>query len=348
MDGIDAALIETDGEGYVKHIGFQTVHHDNALRDQLRACLNNPTRNYEVERDFTRANVPVIQRLLDAYNLQPSDIDVIGFHGQTTHHDPDQGMTLQLGDGQLLADETGINVIYDFRSADMAAGGQGAPFLPVYHRALALRDNLPLPIAIVNIGGVSNVTWISDDTMIAFDTGPGNAMIDDWMKTRANADYDDQGQTAALGVPNQDLINQFMTTPYFDLPYPKSLDRNDFNDVNVSHLSLEDGAATLTAMTANAIAYGLNQCPAVPDIIYVTGGGRHNKTMMAMISCLIGKDIQSVDALNWNGDAMEAEGFAYMAVRNLLNKPVSFPTTTGCAMPTIGGVITHPKKTKAA
>lgn len=350
MDGIDVALIETDGQKHVKRVGFHSVPYAPALRDKIRSCLNNPTRNRDVERELTLAHVPLIQDLLGDHNLTASDIDVIGFHGQTTHHDPDNGITLQLGDGQLLANETGIDVVYDFRSADMKAGGQGAPFLPVYHRALAWRDALDFPIAIINIGGVSNITWISDDTMIAFDSGPGNAMIDDWMKSKTGADFDDQGQTAAKGTASQNHVDQFMTHAYFTLPYPKSLDRNDFNDVGVSALSIEDGAATLTAMTATAIAHELARCPSIPDHIYITGGGRHNTTLLNMISSLVKKDVQSVDTLNWNGDSMESEGFAYMAVRTLNNLPISFTTTTGCAQDTVGGihVTTNPSKQDAA
>lgn len=338
MDGIDAAMIETDGYNHTKSIGFMSVDHDPNLREKLKSQLNMIDFNRDIEREFTLAQIRVIQDLLNDTGFQSGDIDVIGFHGQSVHHDPDKAITVQMGDGQLLTNETDIDVVYDFRSNDMKHGGQGAPLMPIYHRVLTQSANINLPIAIVNIGGVGNITWISDDDMIAFDTGPGNAMIDDWMMTNTGNTYDAYGQMAGMGKIYQTRIDQFLAHDYFQKPYPKSLDRNDFERYSVYGLSVEDGVATLTSMTAQSIALGISQCPKSPKAIYVTGGGRHNEYMMNQIETLTGVKTKSTDALGWNGDAMEAEGFAYMAVRSLLGEPISYPNTTGCDKQVTGGV----------
>lgn len=349
MDGIDAAVIDTDGHGYVRDVAFATTPYDDDFRAAMRACLNKPERDeicLRVEQDLTIRHVEAVLKLINQFNLNKQDIDIIGFHGQTIHHDPDNGLTVQLGDGALLAQETGIDVVFDLRSADMENGGQGAPLLPVYHRALALQSDVDLPVAIVNIGGVGNITWIgTDGEMVAFDTGPGNAMIDDWVKKHMGESYDANGRLAAQGVVNEGIIDRFLSLPYFSKKYPKSLDRNDFNKLNIKSLSVENGAATLTEMTVQSVALAVTQCPQKPTAIYVTGGGRHNDFMMKRLYDVSGIAVHSVDELGWRGDAMEAEGFAYMAVRRLLNEPISFPTTTGCSAPTVGGqyVITKDK-----
>lgn len=351
MDGIDAALIETDGYGYVGRVGFETQDYEPAFRQRMKDCLNKTDRDDQclgVEDELTRQHIPIIRRLIKKFNLTEKDIDIIGFHGQTIHHDPDRGLTVQLGDGDMLAVETGIDVVYDLRAADMKNGGQGAPFLPVYHRALAMRSGLDCPVVIANIGGVSNITWIAaDGDMVAFDTGPGNAMIDDWMQKQAGKKYDENGAAAAQGKIDGDMINAFLSLEYLLRKYPKSLDRNDFNQFNVDGMTVADGAATLTEMTVQAIAAGIRLCPQPPKAVYVTGGGRRNHYMMRRLREVAGCSVESVDVLGWSGDSMEAEGFAYMAVRRLLGEPVSFPGTTGCRAPTVGGVLI-PVKAKAA
>jgi len=347
MDGIDAAMIETDGYNYTKPIGFVSVDHNPAMREELKSQLNSEIFDKSVERDFTMAQIPAINELLVETKLNPSDIDVIGFHGQTTHHDPDNGVTVQMGDGQLLASEMGIDVVYDFRKNDMKYGGQGAPLLPVYHRALLQNSELSLPVVILNLGGVGNITYIDNDDMIAFDTGPANALIDDWIQKNTNKKYDDNGKIASKGRVDQDIIDEFLSLSYFLKKYPKSLDRNDFSGLSVGGLSLEDGATTLTEMTVQSVAKGVDLCPRRPNEIYVTGGGRHNDFMMSRLSCVVDCPIKFVDGLGKNGDAMEAEGFAYMAVRSLLGELISYTNTTGCAFPVSGGVHVTSKK-KAA
>lgn len=341
MDGMDAALIETDGYHHIKRIGFETQEYTPEFRKRLKSCLNKPTKDEEclaIEKELTLQHVPLINKSIKNFNFDQEAIDIIGFHGQTTHHDPDISLTVQLGDGALLAQEIGVDVVYDLRSADMRNGGQGAPFLPVYHRALAMQAALDFPVTVANIGGVGNITWIDEDgDMVAFDTGPGNAMIDDWVQVMTDKRYDAKGEIARSGKVDTDKISEFMSLDYFSKNAPKSLDRNDFNVINVNGFSLEDGAATLTEMTVQSIAAGIKICPKPPKSIYVTGGGRHNDYMMERLSVVCGLPVHSVDVLGWNGDSMEAEGFAYMAVRRLLNEPISFPGTTGCKTPTVGG-----------
>jgi anhydro-N-acetylmuramic acid kinase len=339
MDGIDAAMIETDGDGFIKPLGFVSIAHNEQLRERLKSQLNKIDFDKNIECDFTLAQLPAINNLLSQTGLTASDIDYIGFHGQTIHHDPDNGITVQMGDGQLLADKTDIDVVYDFRSNDMTHGGQGAPLLPVYHRALVSNGDMNLPIVILNLGGVGNITWISNDDMVAFDTGPANAMIDDWIKSHTGQNFDEDGKIASNGVIDVKTLNEFLALPYFKKPYPKSLDRNDFQNVSIDGLNLEDGAATLTAMTVQSIAKGIDLCPQKPTAIYVTGGGRNNSFIMSEINRITNILTHSVDDLGWDGDAMEAEGFAYMAVRPTLGKPISFPKTTGCAQPAIGGIL---------
>lgn len=351
MDGIDIALIETDGHAHIKRLGFLSNSHEPDLRDRLRQYLNQSARTPEtkaVERDFTLVHAPLIQQLINQLDLSNEDIDIIGFHGQTIHHDPDRKITLQLGDGALLADETGINVVYDMRQADVQAGGQGAPLLPIYHRALTMNADLKHPVAIINIGGVGNITWIRGDDMVAFDTGPGNAMIDDWIQTHTDQTYDKNGEIAAQGQVDEAALNEFLSLPYFLKKYPKSLDRNDFIAKNINGLSIYDGAATLTEMTVQSIALAVSQCPEKPTALYITGGGRYNGFMMKRLNDVTALPVHSIDSLGWDGDSMEAEGFAYMAVRSLLGEPYSFPTTTGCPTPTVGGVLAKSSKSKKA
>lgn len=368
MDGIDVALIETDGYASINRIGFLSEPHDEDLRNRLRACLNKAEKSPEIlaaERDFTLAHAPLILELINQFNYKPQDIDIIGFHGQTTHHNISKKLTLQIGDGALLADKTGIDVIYDMRQADVQAGGHGAPLLPVYHRALALNANLNMPVAVINIGGVGNITWINGEDMVAFDTGPGNAMIDDWIQTHTGESYDKDGAIAALGQADAEQIEVFLTHPYFSENYPKSLDRNDFNTIYTSLRQrpqsmdsglrrsdeewINNGAATLTEMTVRSLALGVSQCPEPPTALYITGGGRHNTTIMRRLAEVTGLPVHSIDSLGWNGDSMEAEGFAYMAVRSLLGEPYSFPTTTDCPKPICGGILAKsPHKSEAA
>jgi anhydro-N-acetylmuramic acid kinase len=351
LDGIDAALIETDGEAMVRPLAFRGEPYSDAARAQLAEAtalaltFERPRADPElaVATDLiTRTHVFAVQKLLRDVGREPGEIDVVGFHGQTVAHRPDRGWTWQIGDGQKLADATGIATVADLRSADVAAGGQGAPLLPVYHDALTA--GLPRPLAVLNLGGVANVTWIgSDGTIMAFDTGPANGLIDSWVERETGARFDSGGALAACGRVDAAVLGAMLDHPYFAQTTPKSLDRNDFTIQPARGLTAADGAATLTAFTAATIAEALKILPEPPRRLLVAGGGRHNPTMLAMIAQGTGLVPESVDALGWNGDAIEAEGFAYMAVRALKGLPISFPGTTGVKAPMTGGILHRPQ-----
>lgn len=345
MDGIDAALLETDGEAHVRPLGFLSVPYGETTRAKLRAAIERalgmaaPGADPVIDdaaAEITALHAGAVRALLDG-----ASVDVVGFHGQTIAHRPERGWTWQIGDGAALAHSLHFTVVADFRAADVAAGGQGAPLLPVYHRALAA--GLEGPVAVLNLGGVGNVTFLgADESMIAFDTGPGNALIDDWVRGTQGIGYDAGGALAARGRVHEEVLARMAALDWFALPPPKSLDRHAFSLNDVSGLSAEDGAATLTAFTAETVRLALPHLPARPARLLVTGGGRHNPTLMRMLAERTGIPADPVEAVGWRGDAMEAEGFAYMAVRRLKGLPISFPGTTGVPRPTVGGVIFRP------
>lgn len=289
-----------------------------------------------VERELTHLHADAVAALLRQTGLAADAIDIIGFHGHTVAHRPERGWTWQIGDGSALAQSTGIDVVDDLRGDDVRAGGQGAPLIPIYHRALTA--GLERPIAVLNLGGVANISFIgSDESLIAFDTGMASGLIDNWMQRHGGVAYDSGGRTAAAGRVSEAVLMQMLSNPWFDLPAPKSIDREAFTMDAAEGLSLEDGAATLTAFTAQTVARALDHLPVRPDHILVAGGGRHNLTMMKMLAERCGCPVDPVDGYGWNGDAVEAEGFAYMAVRSLRRLPISFPGTTGVATPLTGG-----------
>ncbi|MCB1556365.1 MAG: anhydro-N-acetylmuramic acid kinase [Alphaproteobacteria bacterium] len=339
LDGIDAALLRTDGESHAEPLDFLSTPYEEGLREDLRRCLGHAGFDdfvRDVERRMTLAHAAVVRDLLARAETPPT---LIGFHGQTIFHDPANGRTLQIGDGALLARETGIPVVNDFRRADMEAGGEGAPFLPLYHAARA--ETLEKPVAILNIGGVANVTYLGPEgCILAFDTGPGNALIDDCVKKQTGAHYDRDGALAAAGTPDEKRLQVWLAHPYFDRTPPKSLDRNAWLPFSSSD-GVEEGVSTLTAFTVRAIAKARDHFPSPPLAWYVTGGGRHNKTMMRWLSETLDTKVRPVEDLGWNGDALEAEGFAYLAARSRAGLPLSLPTTTGVKTPTTGGVF-HP------
>ncbi len=349
LDGIDIALMETDGADRVRRICGVTDAYPDDFKARLRVALREaaglsdrrarPGSLAAVEQELTERHANALRRFMGNLTLQPSSVDLVGFHGQTVLHRPAQRLTVQLGDGELLSKLTGIDVVCDLRAADVAAGGQGAPLVPVYHRALAAA--LPQrPVAFVNIGGVANVTWIgADGHMVAFDTGPGNAMIDDWMAAKAGQGCDTDGATAARGRAQEDYVSEYLRHSHFSAPAPKSLDRNTFPVELVDPLSLEDGAATLTAFTAASIARAREHMPAEPLLWVVAGGGRRNKTLMSMLAGLVENAVVPAEAVGLDGDSMEAEAWAYLAVRSYRGYPLTYPGTTGVEKPTRGGVL---------
>lgn len=338
LDGIDAALLTTDGRSLIETGTHLSVPYDEEFRDLLRSVLGGVGPIEPVEQTLTELHVNAVHALLDQAGLKSDDVDLIGFHGHTVLHDPDHSRTWQIGNGALLAAKTGIDVVCDFRSNDVANGGQGAPLVPAYHQALA--TNLEMPLAILNIGGVANVTYLSGDaqSLIAFDTGPGGALIDDWVNRTLGKPYDDGGAIAEKGSVSKSVLDRFLQSPYFQKPPPKSLDRDEFEFDAVKSLSPEDGAATLTAFTRDSIVKAAEHFPSIPKRWLVTGGGRHNTYLMKQLKAALGVPVAPVESVGWQGDALEAQAFAYLAVRSRAGLPITFQGTTGVSTPQTGGV----------
>jgi anhydro-N-acetylmuramic acid kinase len=336
-DGVDAALLRSDGQRISRFGPALTLPYDDAFRADLRRCLGGQEFVAEVERELTERHATAVQLLLGRAGLAAKEVGLIGFHGQTILHAPDRRHTWQIGDGALLARRTGIDVVNDFRVDDVAAGGQGAPLAPILHAALAA--DLPRPLAVLNLGGVGNVTWIggATDEMLAFDTGPANALIDDWALRHTGRAVDQGGALAEAGRIDEARLQTWLQHPYFGQPAPKSLDRDAFKAFLPEGLSAADGAATLTAFTAATVAKALDLLPQAPLRWLVTGGGRHNPVLMAALRDRLGAIVEPVEAVGWDGDALEAQAFAYMAVRAKAGLPISFPGTTGVPQPMTGG-----------
>lgn len=343
LDGIDVAIIETDGRDRVIPGPALTIPYPPHFREQLRSVRGGRGAVAEVEAELTRLHAEAVEYFLSEH---PGAIDVVGFHGHTILHRPGERRTWQIGDGAFLAQRLGTDVVADLRSADVAAGGQGAPLSPLFHAALAAA--LPKPVAILNIGGVANVTWIGEaEETLAFDTGPGNALIDDWVHRRTGAAADIDGALARSGRVSAAHVARFLENPFFDRRPPKSLDRDDFCDAVPVGLSSEDGAATLTEMTASAISVAVRHFPAPPREWLVTGGGRHNPALMEALRRRLAAQVRPVEAVSWDGDALEAQAFAYLAVRSMGGLPLSLPSTTGVPHPTRGGRLFSPRAVRS-
>ncbi len=358
LDGVDAAWLETDGRTIAAFGPSLTIPYDDALRGDLRRLLDlAPTLSPDDERLAS-----TVERLTEYHAravLALGTPDLIGFHGQTILHDPPL-RTWQIGDAVLLARLTGVPVAHDFRSADIAAGGQGAPLAPIFHAALASGRTSPCgrgpggggdgvsgtdrPLAVLNIGGVANVTWIGPEgRLLAFDTGPGNAPLDDWAARHTGERFDRNGSLARSGQADATILASLMAHPYFERPPPKSLDRLDFAraiaESGLRRLSPADGAATLAAFTAEAVAAA--PLPAPPKRWLVCGGGRHNPAIMTALRERLTVPVDPVETAGWDGDALEAQCFAFLAARTVAGLPISFPETTGVPHPMTGGRLAH-------
>jgi anhydro-N-acetylmuramic acid kinase len=300
----------------------------------------------QAEALITRAHAEAVEALRAAHAI--GDVAAVGFHGQTVLHRPHDKLTVQLGDGAALATRLKLPVVYDLRDADLQAGGQGAPLVPVFHRALMGSLKRPHPVAVLNIGGVANVTYIDGDDLIACDTGPGNALIDDFMQTRTCVSRDNDGRAAAAGVVDSAALSALLSHPFFAKRPPKSLDRNDFRGWVEQHAGLDgkstqDGAATLTALTAATAAHIVTLLPRTPATWIVGGGGARNPTLLRMLADRVAPaTVETADQAGWSTDQLEAQAFAFLAVRSLRGLPNSFPTTTGAPRPMTGGVIVRP------
>jgi anhydro-N-acetylmuramic acid kinase len=362
LDGIDAASIDSDGHDAVRTGPTAYRPYSEAERAVLRQALGEavslkdrrmrPGALATAEQLVTRAHAEAVDALLTTGGIERSTVDVVGFHGQTVLHNPQQRLTIQIGDGAALAERLGLPVVFDFRAADVAAGGQGAPLVPVFHRALVAELERPRPVAVLNIGGVANVTYCDDGRdPIACDTGPGNALIDDFMRARTGAPLDRDGEQAAVGTVNEAFIARVLSHPFFVAAPPKSLDRNAFADVQMElpTFSVADGAATLAALTARTVGRIVPHLPRPPRSWVIAGGGARNHTLMRMLAQeLSPASVETADAVGWSADALEAQGFAYLAVRSLQGLPITFPTTTGVAQPLTGGVLAKPNSHAAS
>jgi anhydro-N-acetylmuramic acid kinase len=338
LDGVDAAWLDTDGVTVNAFGPAVTVPYDDALRRDLRAILDLAP----VLAPYEPRLSGLVGRLMDYHVRAVEQVgcsaELVGFHGQTILHQPDRRRTWQIGDAAGLAARLGVPVVYDFRSADLAAGGQGAPLAPVYHAALAAE--LPKPLAVLNIGGVGNVTWLGrDGSLLAFDTGPGNGPVDDWVFQHTGQAFDADGALAKAGRVDQIVLGRLMAHPYFAMPAPKSLDRLDFGRAlaasGLGGLSAADGAATLVAFTVASVAAAV--FPERPERWLVSGGGRMNPVLMAGLHSALGVPVEPVEVAGWNGDALEAQCFGFLAARVVAGLPLSFPSTTGVPVPTTGG-----------
>ena len=353
FDGVDVALVETDGETVARlgPIGYRPYAEEERqlLRSAMQAAARIAGRDErpgpvrDAERLVTAAHFQAVEAFLREHGIERGKVDVIGFHGQTVLHRPQARLTVQIGDGAALARELRIPVVYDFRAADMGAGGEGAPFVPVYHRALVRQLDEPRPIAVLNVGGVANLTYLDGDAdPVAFDTGPGNAPIDEVVFSRTGKRFDRDGILASQGTARWDIVEAALADPFFARKPPKSLDRAQFARFPVDSLKLEDAAATATAIVAGSIGRALRHLPNVPATWIVAGGGARNRTLMKLLRSNLLAQVLVAEAVGWSADALEAQAFAFLAVRSLKGLPLSYPSTTGVNEPMTGGVLAKP------
>lgn len=358
LDGhIDVAMLKTDGEQVLEFGPAVLATYESSVMDLLRRSLAaalewqfdgpEPTIFREAEIALTQAQSLAVRKLIEKNDLSLSEVGVVGFHGQTVLHrranNKQPGRTRQLGDGQLMANELSVPVAYDFRSADVAAGGQGAPLAPVYHKALMRHVELDSESAVLNLGGVANITWWDGhEALVAFDTGPANAPLNDFIRLHKLGNMDRNGELAAQGVVDERKLEKLLTHPYFSELYPKSLDRFDFSATMAQGCCVADGAALLTAFIAAAVGLGLDALPKRPLQLIVSGGGRHNPVLMQELEKRAQVKVVLSDDIGLRGDMVEAECFAFLGVRVLQGLPISFPSTTGVQVPMTGGRIAYP------
>ncbi|MBO9397301.1 anhydro-N-acetylmuramic acid kinase [Shimia sp. R9_2] len=347
LDGVDAAVVETDGVG-IHGFGASDYRAYSAEEQAVLTKALGQWAGPEAEaaaKVIEAAHAEVLGRF--------EDIDLIGFHGQTLAHEPRGRGTCQVGDGQALSEALDVPVVWDFRSADVELGGEGAPLAPFFHFACAKWFGAKEPVAFLNLGGVGNITWVdprkegpeADGALLAFDTGPANAPLNDLLRARRGLAFDEGGKIAAQGTVATGALELFLQEAYFSRMPPKSLDRNDFPEMMdlVRELSDEDAAATMTAMCAASVAQGMGHCPVPPSRVLVTGGGRHNPVLMEMLRVSLDCPVAPVEAVGLDGDMLEAQAFAYLAVRVARGLPTSAPSTTGVMAMVGGGTVSMPQ-----
>ena len=362
MDGIDVAMVRSDGSEVTERGGFLTVPY----RPNFRRCLadaletaksiqkrdKRPDDLAELERELTLLHADAVETFLSRFSLSPDQIDLVGFHGQTVLHRPERQLTVQIGDGPLLAERLGLPVVYDMRANDMRTAGEGAPLAPAYHGALARNLDREHPIAFVNIGGISNITSVdADGRLTAFDTGPGNSLIDQWVEMKAGIPFDQGGAIVSEGQMQRRLIDPYLEAAFFDTSSKRrSLDRNDFLPPDPSDANLEDGARSLARLTAEAILKSSAKLRELPKTWVICGGGRSNRMIMEDLQDLLTPQdatVLSADALGLDGDAMEAEAWAFLAIRSSQGLALTWPETTGCSRPVTGGAMAMPAAARA-
>lgn len=343
MDGIDVALVETDGQAVVRVLGGGEEVFPVGLRGQLEMVLEDPKSHaaqplVDLENAVTDAFGDAVRSFCERSGFLLEDIDLVGCHGQTIWHDPANRVTRQLNDGPRLASMLGVDVVDDFRRADVQAGGEGAPFAPLYHQVL-VRD-LAEPVAVLNLGGVGNVSFVNGDEVHAFDTGPASALIDDFVRKRFDRPFDKDGALARQGKVDEAVVARFLEHDYFSRPAPKSLDRQQFHAVMGEVKALEsplDAVATLTELTARSVLKALDLAPQHPAQWLVCGGGRANLFLLERLRALLEVPVRPIEAVGHDGDLLEAACFGYLAVRSVKGLPLSLPTTTGVPRPLTGG-----------
>jgi anhydro-N-acetylmuramic acid kinase len=340
-DGVDVALLRTDGEADIEFLGGLTCPYEEDLRWRLIEASQHDVPIVELlrlEREITICHAEAVKKFLATLAPGSANPTIVGFHGHTVRHMPGESLTMQIGNPWLLAERIGIPVVSDFRRRDVAAGGQGAPLAAMFHQAIFAGEKPPL--AVLNLGGVANVTWLGPaGRIIAGDTGPGCGLLDEWTQEMAGLSHDEDGRLAAKGQPQPALVKAALNAPFFKKSLPRSADRYEFDHIDVSMLSVEDGAATLCAVTTQAVYEAVKTLPAMPMTLWVTGGGVHHPVIMRMLGDLFG-DVRSVEQRKLSPDTLEAECFAWLAVRHLKGLPLTVPETTGCSRPVTGGTIT--------
>ena len=348
MDGVDASIIKSDGEQFIEIIENIYLKYDNQLKLELKKVIDScKTKDdfskfshsiKKIEKKITLKHAEVCKIIIE--KNKKLKINLIGFHGQTILHKPEKGFSIQIGDPKLLLNLTKISVVSDFRKNDILNGGQGAPLTPLYHKLISSKIKSEFPIAIINIGGITNITYLENKNKVeSFDSGPGNFLIDMWVKSRSKLDYDDRGKLAKLGKTNKNILKDFLNKPYYKKKIPKSLDVKDFHLNSVKKLNLEDGCNTLSMLTVKSICIAINNFKKKPSTIIFSGGGRKNEFIINNIKKILDKPIYLIDKFNFDGDFIESQAFAYLAIRSYLNKFITLPTTTGVKNPCTGGKI---------
>ena len=349
-DGIDASIIKSDGENEVHFIGNYFLPYDEniklkivSLKEKINLIIDLEKNKLEIntlEKELTFLHAKIVNLIIEKHKVERSKVNLVGFHGHTILHNFKEKKTRQIGDARLLSQLIKLSVINNFRENDIKNGGQGAPFVPIFHKLLQKQLKLKTPLLFVNIGGISNVTYLGKDKeLVSLDTGPGNLLIDKilQLKSHNKIQFDKDGKIAFAGNVNKNILNDYLNDPYFESPPPKSLDVNDFSLSPLRGLSLEDAVATLSELTSLTIVNVMNFFTTKPNEIILCGGGRKNKYIFKRIKKLSNISTKNINDYKIDGDFIESQAFAYLAIRSFLKKPISFPETTGVSKPLIGG-----------